>query len=56
MKLHLWFRLDDKIPPKRMDCGAMVGWDEFFRPYLEQKLTALNTPNRTGHYYISEER
>jgi hypothetical protein len=47
--LHLW-RTIENDQPMRVDCGAMIGWWPFFKPYLELKVAALNHASES--YYI----
>lgn len=49
--LHLW-RLVEDGPPMRVDCGAMIGWWPFYRPYLELKIEVLNHGSKS--YYIGD--
>jgi hypothetical protein len=46
--IHLWFA-PEGVKAIRVDCGSMVGWWPFFRPYLDLKVNALNR-NRTDYF------
>lgn len=53
--LHIWYSPEDskskkRQPPVRVDCGSMIGWWPFFRPYIELKVIALNHMKKNDYY------
>ena len=52
--IYFWFKGD--AAPIKGDMGAIPGWHDEWRSFLEDKAAKLNTPNRYGRYFVGDEK